>query len=298
MYRHPLAKWTPIAFNGTPEPTVMWADLRAHAFEAPFFRLTVAAWRVDRAVPPVRTDLSVLAELDDEPSLNPDLIIAHPSRSGSTLLARLAAAEEGTILVSEPGILLQLLNRAETEDLNIPIERAIRAVIRAYGRIRCGTEKRFVLKLNSQATRFLPVIRRAFPETPVVWLQRSPQEILASNLRAPPQSRPARSDALEDWLLRRVTLAFLGASAFVDREVHVLDYRDLPEAAWTSVPKLMRFDLSAGTLSRMHELTRRDSRTGTPFSPQPRQPLPDALRSAVIATLDPLYAALDKRREH
>lgn len=142
-----LDGWTPIALDGVGPTQLVWADLHDRAFNAPFFTHIIDAWRRDGAKDAVRTDLSALPTQD--PALDPDLIIAHPSRTGSTLLARLAAAEAGSILVSEPGILSGLLERHLAGTLGAPIGPTLQAVVRAQGRRR-PAEQRYILKLNSQ----------------------------------------------------------------------------------------------------------------------------------------------------
>jgi hypothetical protein len=261
--------------------------------DAPFFSRTIAAWRNGGAAA-VRTDLSALAAFDRVPALDPDLIIAHPSRSGSTLLARLAA-EGGSILVSEPLILQQLFGAHLAGRLDRPVAPLVRAVVRALGQHRHDGQ-RYVLKLNSQLARFLPDIRRAFPQVPIMWLQRLPAEVVASNLDRPAGAGPARPEELAAWVLRRVALAFLGATAFVDRNIHILDYRDLPETGWSAIAALLGIDPAVVTPARLRDIARRDARSGASYVPRDHRPLPPAVGTIVQATLDPLYAALGGRR--
>jgi hypothetical protein len=285
-------EWTPVLFDDAAPSALVWADLRGHARNAPFFSRTIAAWRRQGAADAVRTDLSALPVLDA--ALDPDLIIAHPSRAGSTLLARLAAAQEGSILVSEPGILLALLAHHLAGTLGAPIGPILQSVVRAQGRRRPDAQ-RYVLKLNSQATRFLPEIRRAFPRTPILWLQRQPVQIVASNLDRPASGCPERPEDLADWVLRRVALAFLGATAFVDRNMQIIDYRDLHEPDWPGLATILGMDRTSATLARMRDIARLDARTDTPFVPRERAPVPLAVQSIVRETLDPMYEALRAR---
>lgn len=292
-----LGGWTPIGFDSASDEPLVWADLQGRRFDQPFFKRTLAAWSLEGGAPTVRTGLDALAALDDRPSREPDLIIAHPSRSGSTLLARLAAAGEATILVSEPAILPQLLSAMPPGDAERPIEPVLRAVVRALGRIRFGDERRYVLKLNSQLSPFLPVIRRAFPQTPMIWLQRRPIEILESNLSHPPGEALPIGEAREAQQLRRLTRALLAATAFVDKGMHILDYRDLPDAAAPLIAALMGLDTGEGW-RRMARVARLDSRTGKPFTPRERAVVPERLQAIVRESLDPLYEALRSRQGH
>lgn len=280
-------------FDGAAPSPLVWADLRGYARNAPFFNRTIDSWRRHGAADAVRTELSALPALD--PALDPDLIIAHPSRAGSTLLARLAAAEDGSILVSEPRILPKLLERHLVGMLGTPIGPILQAVVRIQGHRRPDAQ-RYVLKLNSQAARFLPEIRRAFPRTPILWLQRRPAEIVESNLRRPAARHPERLEHIEDWVLRRVTLAFLSATAFVDADVRVIDYRDLHGPDWSSLARVLGMDPTSATLARMRDIARLDSRTDAPFAPREPAPMPPAVQSIVRETLDPMYEALRSRR--
>ena len=265
--------------------------MRGLTFDTARFNRIVDDWRAAARPATIHTPLDALAALDDQQSLDPDLIIAHPSRCGSTLLARLAAARDDAVLLSEPGILQQLLTVDLAQPLDQPVTQILRQIVRALGRIRFGSERRYVLKLNSQTTRFLPAVRAAFPTTPIVWLQRQPAEIIQSNIRGPARGwAPPRDPA--DWALQRATLAFLAATAFVDHSVHVLDYRDLPDAAWTRVAGLMGIDPD---LARMRAIAAVDARHGKPFAPATPTPLPEAVAAIVRDTLDPMYHALALR---
>jgi hypothetical protein len=285
---------TPIAYQAHPEPAVVWADLRHHRFGELSFRRIVAAAR--EASPVIRTNLAALAALDDQPSLDPNLIIAHPSRCGSTLLARLAASAHDAHLLSEPPVLLQLLQHNLAGGLDRPVAQVLRQVVRAFGHLRLHDGQRCVLKLNSQMTRFLPEFRKAFPNVPVIWLQRRPAEIVESNLSCPPRrSRPLSSGTMADWAVRRVTLAFMAAKVFVDDRVEVLDYCDLPDTAWIRIANIMGFDPVANA-ARMRELVAVDSKTGKTYLPRLRQTLPGCIKAIVRDTLDPIYRHLDLRR--
>jgi hypothetical protein len=293
-----LQGWTPIAVASGTEPTVEWADLRRHAFAGDALSRILRTWRAGGDAAPTRhTPLSTLAALDTQPSLDPDLIIAHASRCGSALLARLAASRPGTVMVGEPALLPQLLRHHLREGLGgASLTDVLRQAVRAQGRIRFGTERHHVLKLNSQTTAFLPALRKAFPRTPVVWLQRRPAEIVESNIENARRQGSAKSPAhLAQWAVNRVTLAFLGALAFVDEGVHVLDYRELPQAAWERVAGLMGMQVADEDLSRMRSVTGVHSHSGERFVPRVPKPLAPEVQAIVRETLDPMYETLARR---
>ncbi len=291
-----LRGWTPIAFHGGNDPVIDWADLREQAFDRPFFSHTLKAWRAGSNDAIVQSDLSTLSSLDSEPSLDPDVIIAHPSRSGSTWLSLLTAAmHEQTVFVGEPEVVFQLLHANLLRPLETP-DQTLRHLIRALGRRRFGTEQRFVVKLSSRDSHFLALFRRAFPKTPIVWVQREPAEIIESNLRRPRRALTGLDpETIARQALRDVSWAFLAANGFDDANFHVVDYRDLPLAAWTRVAPLMQVQIDEDCLSRMHNVSGSHSHSGEPYLPRTPSPLPEEVEDIVRNTLNPLYEALARR---
>lgn len=289
-----LANWTPVAFSA--ERGVGWADLRDQRFSKPFFFQSIKDWE-GRGGELRWTDVETLAALDHLPSREPDLIIAHASRCGSTLLARLLSAAPGAILVSEPTLLTDIMlhGLAHPQTSTVP---QLRQAARALGRRRFGDETRFILKLPSSATRFLPILREALPRSPVVWLQRRPDEILMSELHAPSQWVGGRHGAepLDLRALRKIALNFMAAKAHVTDEMLVLDYLDLPDAAWSTVAPFMGFEPDAEEMAAMRSVARFNSKLGGPWEPRKEVPLEPGLRQRVEASLTPIYLELDRRR--
>ncbi|PTS72441.1 hypothetical protein DBR17_19690 [Sphingomonas sp. HMWF008] len=270
--------------------------MRDQPFDRPFFSQTLKAWSAGSNGAIVQSGLSTLSSLDSEPSLDPDVIIAHPSRSGSTLLSLLTAAmHEQSVLVSEPEIVFQLLQANLQRPLEAP-DKTLRQLIRALGRRRLGTEQRFVVKLSSRASYFLALFRRAFPETPIVWVQREPAEIIESNLRRPRRALAGLDpETIARLALRDVSWAFLAANGFDDANFHVVDYRDLPSAASTRVAPLMQAQIGEDCVLRMRNVTRSHSHSGAPYLQRTPNPLPKDVQDIVSKTLNPLYAALARR---
>lgn len=291
-----LRGWTPITFHGGNEPVIEWADLREQSFDRPFFSQTLQAWSAGSNDAIVQSGLSILSSLDSEPSLDPDVIIAHPSRSGSTLLSLLTAAmHEKSVLVSEPEIVFQLLQANLQRPLEAP-DKTLRQLVRALGRRRFGTEQRFVVKLASRSSYFLALFRRAFPKTPIVWVQREPAEIVESNLRRPRRALAGLDPELVARLvLRDVSWAFLAANGFEDANFHVVDYRNLPSAAWTRVAPMMQVQIGEDCLLRMRNVSRSHSHSGEPYLRRTPNPLPKDVQDIVSDTLNPLYESLARR---
>ncbi|MFZ0846541.1 MAG: hypothetical protein WAM62_12180 [Pseudolabrys sp.] len=297
-YSH-LRGWTPISFSAEPEPGLVWADLRAYRFDRPFFHRTLKQWREDGHGQTERTGLDGLNALDSSPSLDPSLIIFHAARCGSTLLTRLMGAIEGTVALSEPSILGHVLDYSIGRPADCTVQEILRQTIRALGRVRFGDERLFVLKLSSTLTRFLPLFRRVYPDVPMVWLQRRPDEIVESELRAPGAWLGAKGKSdreVQQLAVHQHAVVFLAAKTHVDDNMLVLDYRDLPDAAWTKVAPFIGIAPSENDLLRMHDVVRYDAHSDKPFKARALSPLPNWVQTIVAQTLDPLYEALDRRR--
>jgi hypothetical protein len=309
-----LARWTPIRFEFSGSaPAVLWADLRTERFVDPFFDQTVARWLSSPAARPlVRTGLEALVALDSEPTSEPAGMIFHLSRCGSTLVSNMLRAFPGVVVAAEPAPLNALLRLDADRVDDATLVRLVRLLVRALGRRRHDDERQLVLKCTSWNIRRRAVLAAAFPDTPWVWIQRDPAQVLASLLAEPPgwlalQGRPFRAAQLfglppsEVPTMSRVEFAgrALGAmldAALADRHRPLLiDYADLPTAVWQRVAPHFGLEADATTVERMVEKSRRYSkdlepRAFTGDGPQ-RRPLTDEIRSAAASFAQPGYRA-------
>lgn len=276
-----LAGWTPVSFNvDTPTFSVDWGDLRAFRFSEPFFDQTVQRWAGGPSPQLLRTDLDALEVLDASPSLDPTAIIFHLSRCGSTLVSRLLAQVPETLVVAEPSPLNDLLLADVAEEAKAVL---LRRLVRAFGRRRFGDERRFVLKASSWNVRHAALFRRAFPRVPVVWVQRSPAEVMASLLADPPAwLKPSSAAPLAPLLfgLDAAAMARLGPEAYAaealrtlleaasgladDGPALVVDYRELPHAVWTRAAPFLGLALDAETTARLADEAQYYSKAATP----------------------------------
>jgi hypothetical protein len=265
-----LARWTPIRldFSG-PVPLVDWADLTAERFVDPFFDETVARWLSGPdAKPLVRTGLEALGALDSEPSLDPDGMIFHLSRCGSTLVSRLLRTVPGVVVLAEPAPLNALLRLDPALVDEATLVRLVRLLVRALGRCRHGDERQLVLKCTSWNIRRRAVLAAAFPETPWIWVQRDPVRVLSSLFAEPPgwlglQARPGQAAQLFGLdpaalpaisrveFAARVLGALLDAAATDPGRRLLVDYADLPYAVWQRVAPHFGLDADAAVTERM-----------------------------------------------
>ncbi|HTZ77117.1 MAG TPA: hypothetical protein VMC10_04385 [Stellaceae bacterium] len=305
-----LAGWTPVfAAIQAGELMVDWGDLGDLRFSDPFFDQTVERWAGGNPPPELRrTGAEALEALDGEPSLDPDGIICHLSRCGSTLLSRQLASVPGMVVASEPGPINALLLQGAGQWPPARLAEALRLMVRAIGRRRHGDERHFVLKLSSWNIRQLTIFRRAFPGIPVVWVQRAPLAVATSLLDAPagwmqPGQSAAMADAVfgpalpalaaPDDLCLRALAALLTAAreaAHTGRFLAV-DYRELPAAAWSRVAPFLNLPLDATVVARMVEEARYDAKEPgrRPFAGSAKRAVPNRVRALVARHLTPLY---------
>jgi hypothetical protein len=295
-----LAGWTPINLHAS-EGRLSWADLRSYRFDAVDLNQTIEAWRSAGGME-VSSDVAALDALDDERSLTPTLIIAQLSRCGSTLLCNMLRCLQGTLVVSEPSVLFRALYFAAAQRGDGAAIDVVRKLVRALGRIRFGDERYLVLKLSSYATPLVPTLRRAFPDTPLVWLQRDPEAVIRSNLEVPPKWLSAKTgpdvDRLTRHVIRACAVHLMAANGMADSDMTVLDYRELPDAVPTQIVPLLGIVPTQEELARMGQAAQLDAKTGTPFRARDRMALhlPTWAETAIAQSLQPLYCALDRRR--
>lgn len=239
----PPRHWLPVAVTGTADaPYVEWLHFAGEALDRPFYEDSV---RRARALPFNRlmrcvTPLAALAAFDAAPL--PDGLIFHMSRCGSTLVAQMLASLPGSIVVSEPPPLDNVIQLAARGD--VP-SAAIRHMAAALTRDRGGSGARHrFIKLDSWHALALPMLRGLFVDTPWVFLHRDPVEVLVSQQRMPgfhavPGLIPLDAfgiaappgighDAHLGWLLGQICDA--AADGLANGGGIAIDYRTLPDA--------------------------------------------------------------------
>lgn len=219
-----------------------------------------------------QTSVEYLAELEkSQPGLSPDGFVFHLSRTGSTLVAQMLAVLPENIVVSEAS-LIDALFRPEVQFFRIDKEQHIswlRGIISALGRPRLKEEKRFFIKFDSWHITHLPLIQRAYPAVPWIFLYRNPVEVLVSLSReggrrlVPGAIDPAElglemadvfrlpTEEYHARILSRICEAALanyrpGLTRFVN-------YQELPGAVWTSLADHFRFVCSEADRELMRE---------------------------------------------
>jgi len=170
----------------TNRPVVDWCHLGARRFTDPFFAETLER-RLRHPFPLLfrhRTGMELLEErARTHPGLPVRGLIFHLSRCGSTLLAQLLAALPRAVVLSEAGPVDHVLRAHRAFD-DVSDERRVtwlRALVSALGQRRAPEEQAVYLKLDAWHVLELPLIQRAFPGVPWLFLYRDPVEVLASH---------------------------------------------------------------------------------------------------------------------
>jgi hypothetical protein len=233
--------WLPIRVDVEPGGLVVdWGFTDGITFDDPSFDQTLE--RALRA--PFRLLVRRRCPIEDvedwaaHRARDPDGLILHLSRCGSTLVASGLRARAGTTVLAEPGPLEPVL-ASSTEPV-----RDLRALVRAMAPEDAGSA--YVLKLDAWATLHLPVLLEAFPDVPWVFVSREPGEVVVSHQGhrgwhvIPGTLTPERLgidaatlatldlDAYAAAVLGRIlTCAAEGVRAAGDRAL-VVDHTDLP----------------------------------------------------------------------
>jgi hypothetical protein len=303
-----LRGWTPVSVRpGDGGPTVDWAFLDGIDFDEPFLEQTLERAMRDpfRLLFQRETPLDVLLRVPElVDALPPSGFVFHMSRCGSTLASQMLAATRSTLVVSEAAPLDAIVSANGREEDLVPL---VRGMVAALGQPRSAEQRRLVVKLDAWAVVRLPLIRRAFPDVPWVFLFREPGAVLASQLRQrgsrlipgvlPEEFSGVSSEQAlampPEEFCARVLARFCGAALDnADELVLFVDYDDLPAAVPDVIAPWFGIDCSPHEREVMLERASRDAKTPTMgFDPR-NDALDQRARHAVAEHLAPVHARM------
>lgn len=107
-----FARWMPICFVGQERNLqIEWYDLSDLVFTEPFFNQSVRRYLLKNPnCPKLRTSIEEIVTMHEEKiGLEPTGFIFHMSRCGSSLISRFLAANPQNLVISEPGIINEVL---------------------------------------------------------------------------------------------------------------------------------------------------------------------------------------------
>jgi len=256
-----MTAWLPWrVVHDAKEPRVEWLASDGAPFTEPFFEDTLRRFlRSDPAANSTaarrRTPLDVLRET--APGVALAGLVFHVSRCGSTLVSRVLAAPPGHVVVSEPPILDDLLRTSRVDPRVTDDERIawLRGAVRALGPADSGGgggARRLFVKLDSWHVHALPLLLRAFPEVPRLFVYRDPIEVLVSLMRVPsltivrgtvtPEELGVSEAERDRWTREEHAAAILGSFFRVARAYRSslvpVAYDELPDRVWGALDAL------------------------------------------------------------
>ena len=304
-----LRRWYPIAIKETGGSIcVDWRCAGDHRFTEPIFRNSLACMPRDIR----RTGIESLAQFNQVDCIEPSAFIFHASRCGSTLVTQLLAMLSQCIVISEARVIEDSLNLCRRDTTGGQGDEVLQGVVRSMGQRRFEAEQHLFVKLDSWHITNLPLIRDAFPGTPLFFVYRSPHEILASHRRQRGiQMVPGLVDSqalgidsqladptdLDGYCRTVLESFFQSAKLYAESdELLLINYRQLPELVWRQLVEFFSISLTPMELRFMMERASRHSKRPIDrFSGDPDQDATD-VNASPISTLDNCYHELERHR--
>jgi len=302
------------------KPLVDWCYLGEHGFSESFFDQTL-----NRCIQlpfnllfRQQTSMEVLGQLyEAQPGLRPKGFIFHLSRSGSTLVSQMLAALRTNIVLSEVRPIDSLL-RGYCFELSVSDDQRIewvRWMVNSLAQVRRGDERHLFIKFDAWSIFELPVVRRAFPDVPWIFVYRDPLEVLVSHMAQRgahmvpgvinPQIFGMDQDAITEMapeeycakVLRSICEAVLRLQ---DEGVLLVNYSQLPDATVSSISRFFDVSWTDSEVEAMASVTTHHSKnSATEFhrhSAEKRTRSSPRLFEAAKRWVYPAYEAIEKAR--
>jgi hypothetical protein len=316
-----LEGWIPIRlYREEGRHLVDWCYLGTRRFREPFFEQTVeqCLHLPFNLLFRRQTPVEVLADWQAaRPGLEPTGLIFQMSRCGSTLVAQLLAVLPQNVVLSEANPIDEAI-RAPGHVGDEQRVAWLRGVVSALGQRRRPEDRHLFIKFDVWHTLDLPLLERAFPGVPWVFLYRDPVEVLVSHLTnrgrhtVPSLVSPAifgiEGDAALRMSAEEYTARVLGriCQAALDRRQQtgrglLVNYAQLPEAVWTTMADLFGTAYSAEDRERMRQAARFDAKNPCLFfaadTTDKECRATAAVRRAADTWVRPVYDRLEALRE-
>ncbi|HEV2828459.1 MAG TPA: hypothetical protein VGW76_12750 [Pyrinomonadaceae bacterium] len=316
-----LEGWVPTRFYWREgKPVVDWCYLGRQRFEAAFFEQTInkCMARPFNLLFRRQTPIEVLGEWHQlRPGLEPTGFVFHMSRCGSTLVSQMLAAVPTNVVISEArpidSTLRAQFNSPEASDDQRIIW--LRWMVSALGKRWLGGEQHLFVKFDAWNTLELPLIRRAFPEVPWIFLYRDPVEVLVSHFdnrgahMIPGVLTPslfgmdlqtAFSVQPEDYCAKVLATICTAAFQHCPYGGRLVSYRQLPEVVPDSLLKFFNLRYSDEEIARLRAAAKRDAKNPSASfqndSQKKRDKATKSIRDAADKWLYPIYEKLEAAR--
>ena len=312
-----LAGWYPVALDASgAEPVLAWRYLGERLLDAAFFQDNFSTLATeDRRV--CYTPLAALAQFDAGQGaglrcLQPGAFVFHVSRCGSTLLTQMLSQLPSCVALPEPPVLdafFRVLN-ARPQCMDAPV--IFRQLLAALGQARRASETHLIIKLDCWHAPWMAWVRQVYPDVPLFFLYREPQQVLDSHrrqrgLEMVPGLLPLGPLQLTGQMqhagdLDGYAVQVLGAiyrqalDLAAANGVHWLNYSQLPAAVWTELMPAMGMACSADELAAVQKRSQFHAKHGgAQFVGDPKATLP-AVSGPGSDALAACYAQLEALR--
>jgi hypothetical protein len=289
---NPTAGWYPVKLEHKDDGEIIvhWQDFAGVPFLEPFFEDTMSRARKGRGEYR-QTPFLALRSCPLPPPIEPTAFIFHTSRSGSTLLTQLLSCLDGSVALSEPPIVDEILHLPMP-----PKEKSvlIKMLVLSLAQTRSQGDRYFFIKYDSWHTSWFPLIKEAFPDTPCFFVYRHPTEILWSHhLQRGSQMVPGLRNLdslnlnlanlkpadLDGYAARVLESVFSQALPFVRTgELIPLDHTQLVQDPLGVITRFVA-DISPAEQERIRQRSRFHSKQkGNAYTPEIQRHIPEAVR--------------------
>lgn len=302
-------------------PSIQWCYVGDERFREPFWDHDIERL-LDRPAnlffqpqTPIGT-LAQFAKAVNAPT--PSGFIFHMSRCGSTLITQMYRTLPRNITLSEPSVIDTVLRIRSRFPAVTKEQQAdwLRWLIAAIGYPRPAAERDLFVKFDCWHVLHLPVLRRAFPTVPFIFLYRDPVEVMVSQVnRRGAQMMPqfvqaenygmttdeAVSFTPEEYCARVLAVICRAALDYHRQDPMLLvEYKQLPEVAWGDLARYLNLRFELSEIETMRDNARSNAKVpDVPFRPdstEKRRAASPEIIKEVEERLTPLYAELENAR--
>lgn len=293
-----------------------WIFLGRKRFTEPFHDSTLEMRMYDHfnVLFQRRTPFEFLGEFyEKSPGIAPNGLIFHISRCGSTLVTQMLAALEKNIVISECSLLERILGAGVSDEQKIEW---FRWMVNAHAQKRFPSEENLFIKFDSWSIFDLPLIEKAFPGVPWIFMYREPVEVLVSQVRmAGMQMIPGQIGAIFPGMDVHQILEFSTEeryartiAAFCQAGIEnaanplgrFINYTQLPEAVTGEICEHFNLKFSAEDIEKMKDSSKRNAKNPREkFSADGEEKRNEANEQLVQLAekfVKPLYAQLENIR--
>jgi hypothetical protein len=297
-------------FGSETDLLVDWCHVGSTRLDDPFFEQTVERC-LRRPFNLAFRRTTSLADLEDwagDDERAPAGLVFHMSRCGSTLVAQMLAALDEHVVISEAGPIDAVLRApAPSEAVRV---RRLRAMVAAIAHSQGPAAGRVFVKFDAWHALAIPTVRRAFADTPWVFLYREPVEVLASQAREPgshtvPGVLPPALFGIDvqdvvatrhgEYGARVIGAICAAALEHVDEQALLVNYDNLPDAI-EEIAAHLELDPTSEAWAQMRGPASFDAKTPSlPYEASRRAPS-DEVRAWAERYLRASYDALETAR--